>query len=369
MLPPPPPQKRGSHSHNLADQAEGEEVTPEVTVQTPSEEAGPETEDSPEDVVQPPREYKTGKKSTVKKMSAVFGKMRRGRASTSEADQAEGEEVAQEVTVQTPSEEAGPEPENSPEDVVTGQDRHGMKKHGSSDLLGRLPSFKDLSFKKNKKKTHIMHMEEQARVSKFHSFVMKGDLAAISTALDDGYDVNCVDRWNRNGVMYASMCNNEDVLQLFRKQDIYMTAAVNAKDIDGKTSAHWACECTYIQLDCVRFLAGIGADFNVEDDEGQTPAYKALTANNNNVVLNLLFQLGADANWKDKDGKGYLDYCDERVTALGTIIAAQDVKKTCKRHMKSQNGGSSQNASRQGSRRASSEDLTALAAAEGGEEA
>jgi len=259
------------------------------------------------------------------------------------------------------------------EDEQLGQDRHGMKKHGSSDLLGRLPSFRDLSFKKRQKHTNIMHMEEQARVSKFHSFVMKGDLVAISNSLDDGYDVNCVDRWNRNGVMYASMCNNEDVLQLFRKQDVYMTAAVNAKDIDGKTSAHWACECTYIQLDCIRFLAGIGADFNVEDDEGQTPAYKALTANNNNVVLNLLFQLGADANWKDKDGKGYLDYCDERVTALGTIIAAQDVKKTCKRHMKSQNGGSSQNSSRQGSRqgsrRASSEDLTALAAAEGGEEA
>lgn len=230
-------------------------------------------------------------------------------------------------------------------------DNHGQGQVRRSSLPAKRPSFKDLSsFRNTRFSINIMDMEEQARVSKFHSYVMKRDLARISNALNSGYDINCVDRWGRNAVMYASMTNDLDCLQLFHEKDTNMVAtAVNAKSSeDGKTSIHWACDCKPVNLDFIRFLVEIGADLNAQDNEGQTPAYVALTTWNSNAVLNLLFQLGADVTWRDKNGKSYLDYCEDRVTSNGNITSVRSVKKTCKIFMNlSQRKGSRSQCARQ----------------------
>jgi len=94
-----------------------------------------------------------------------------------------------------------------------------------------------------------------------------------------------------------------------KKVDVLLTRgeSVNAKDDQGMTLLHWACDRGH--EDVVRYLIKNKAEINAQDADGQTPLHYAATCDFMRIAEDLL-QSGADCSIADSDGCLPLDVTD-----------------------------------------------------------
>ncbi len=108
---------------------------------------------------------------------------------------------------------------------------------------------------------------------------------------------------------------------------------VKAKNADGNTALHVACESGTAEI--VKALIDKGADVNEKNGDGETPLMIAAEGNRL-AIIEVLLNNGADVNVKDGDNETALDYATDKTIILllnqaksgkksGSTYAADDV--------------------------------------------
>ena len=93
-------------------------------------------------------------------------------------------------------------------------------------------------------------------------------------------------------------------------------AAINTRDIQGKTPLHYAVEANFREI--AEVLLNAGAAINTQDIQGKTPLHSAALFNAAQETAEVLLQHDANVNVKDHGGKTPLQYAveeDARETA------------------------------------------------------
>ena len=134
---------------------------------------------------------------------------------------------------------------------------------------------------------------QQSPQSSLWDAAMSGDVAALSTAIEEGADVNALDvRENPNGrraLNWAASYNHVDAIQILLANG----AEINAVNRTGFTPLHHAAEES--SPDAARVLIEAGADVNLPNNAGETPLERARREGHKEVA-SLLEKAGAKEN-------------------------------------------------------------------------
>ncbi len=96
--------------------------------------------------------------------------------------------------------------------------------------------------------------------------VQYGNLDAVNTFLDEGADVNALDRKKKTPLHWATALGYENIVKVLLEHK----SKVNARDKFGKTPLHNAAP------ECMQLLIDAGAKVNAQDKNGQTPLHWAV---------------------------------------------------------------------------------------------
>lgn len=133
-----------------------------------------------------------------------------------------------------------------------------------------------------------------------HTLALSGQIPFIDQLLENGLDINAVDKDGLTALHKAIIGKNETVIShLLRKG-----ASPNVQDRDGATPLHYAVEVGVIQT--VKLLIKYNVDVNVADNEGWTPLHVAVQSRNRDITKVLLIT-GSDKTRRNKDGRTPLD--------------------------------------------------------------
>lgn len=130
------------------------------------------------------------------------------------------------------------------------------------------------------------------QIMDLHTAVKQNDVAQVAKILQEGADVNQLDKFNHTPLHYA----NVDTAKLLLDAD----ADVNARQTDrpsgdyGCTPLHYAAEDNNIEL--IKLLIAHGANVNMATERGWTALHMAY---DNIDTIKVLLEAGADVNAQD----------------------------------------------------------------------
>ncbi len=153
----------------------------------------------------------------------------------------------------------------------------------------------------------------------------------IKLFMDHNVDVNTKNNHGNTCLMFICMSNNMELIKLFLEKG----ADINALDNDKDNAFSYACGCDnrgQINLDIIKHLVEQGADYMNISNDGDTPIMYACGDHSlrkymevNVEVIKYLIDLGIDKNYKNKDGKHYLDFLIENdidFSIIGELISS-----------------------------------------------
>ena len=166
----------------------------------------------------------------------------------------------------------------------------------------------------------------------------EGGYPTLISSLITEETLNAYDYKRWTPLHYACRCNHFECARrivvgfskrLLQTNNEYNLTFRSLRDQDGRTILHHACLRNDVQF--VENLLNLGADSNVQDNDGATPLMSALLYHGSNVDINLLSHL-LSLNWKpgikDNSGHTVLHYsakCDDIRIPLMLISAGCDV--------------------------------------------
>lgn len=133
-----------------------------------------------------------------------------------------------------------------------------------------------------------------------HTFALAGQIRFMDRLLEEGLDIDAVDKEGQTALHHAVFGKKEAVIShLLRKG-----ANPQVRDTDGVTPLHYAVQVGALQT--VKMLIKYKVDVNAADNVGWTPLHVAMQSRNRDIAKVLLVN-GADKYRKNKDGKTPLD--------------------------------------------------------------
>ncbi|CAA3021961.1 ankyrin repeat domain-containing EMB506, chloroplastic [Olea europaea subsp. europaea] len=139
-----------------------------------------------------------------------------------------------------------------------------------------------------------------AKWNPLHTFALAGQIKFMDGLLENGYDIDLVDKDGLTALHHAIIGKREAVIShLLRKG-----ANPQARDLDGTVPLHYAVQVGALQT--VKLLMKYKVDVNVADNEGWTPLHVAMQTRNRDIVKVLLVN-GADKTRRNKNGNTALD--------------------------------------------------------------
>jgi ankyrin repeat protein len=139
----------------------------------------------------------------------------------------------------------------------------------------------------------------------------RGDVAALSRFLDDGFPINAGNEVGYTALMGASRGESVEMIQMILSRGGQAALA----DKRGYTALHWAVAQAPVdparQLQCVRMLIDAGADTNARNEGAITPLMNAAWFGCRDSVTELL-KRGADASVRDAKGRTARENASER---------------------------------------------------------
>lgn len=119
-----------------------------------------------------------------------------------------------------------------------------------------------------------------------HYAVMNGQKEIVSAIANKFCDIDATDN-EGNTPLFYSVGKGKDIMNILLQSG----ADINGVNSDGKTALHKAVEDN--DLESVSFLTDNGANLNIKDQDGHTPAYYA---EQGSPIYNLLIESGAKVN-------------------------------------------------------------------------
>ncbi|XP_059306021.1 ankyrin repeat domain-containing protein EMB506, chloroplastic [Lycium ferocissimum] len=139
-----------------------------------------------------------------------------------------------------------------------------------------------------------------AKWNPLHTFALAGQIRFMDRLLEEGIDIDVVDKEGQTALHHAVFGKKEAVIShLLRKG-----ANPQVTDMDGVTPLHYAVQAGAMQT--VKMLIKYKVDVNATDNEGWTPLHVAMQSRNRDIAKILLVN-GADKYRKNKDRKTPLD--------------------------------------------------------------
>ena len=144
-------------------------------------------------------------------------------------------------------------------------------------------------------------------------FFETATVAAVTTCLNSGADVNAQDQSGYTPLHYAVAFNSDPAVA---KTLLKAGADLQARDHEwGATPLHW-CAWANKNPSVIIALLESGAEPNVQDKGGGTPLHAAVLNNSNPAIVIALLDAGAKTGIRDQEeDKTPLDYASEN-TAL-----------------------------------------------------
>ena len=122
-------------------------------------------------------------------------------------------------------------------------------------------------------------------------------LSVLRKLIGHGADVTVKDVDGRQPLMWAASSGSADAITSLANAN----ANCQAVDKDGLTALH--CAASRGNYACIETIVGLcGSDIDVQDHNGSTPLFYAVTLGHNECV-SLLIHYGADVNHADKKGR------------------------------------------------------------------
>jgi ankyrin repeat protein len=144
-------------------------------------------------------------------------------------------------------------------------------------------------------------------------FWKTASLEQVSSAIEQGADVNARDKTGVNPLMFAAgYSHTPEIITYLIKQG----ADLKTRDIIGGTILMAAAGHNQ-EPDIITRLIKHGADIEAIDNVGKTALMFAAGYNRNPDIILRLIKHGADINAKDKDGKTALDFAKRNRVAKG----------------------------------------------------
>jgi ankyrin repeat protein len=139
----------------------------------------------------------------------------------------------------------------------------------------------------------------------------RGDVAAVTRFLDDGFPVNAGNEVGYTMLMGAARGASLEVIRLILSRGGLATIA----DKRGYTPLHWVVAQSpgdfTRQLQCVKALVDAGADINARNEDGITPLMNAAWFGCHDSLKELL-RCGAGSSSRDSKGRSARDMAIER---------------------------------------------------------
>ncbi|CAB4273548.1 unnamed protein product [Prunus armeniaca] len=152
----------------------------------------------------------------------------------------------------------------------------------------------------HKHATPYMKKISTAKWNPVHTLALSGLVTFMDKLLDDGVDINVVDKDGLTALHTAIIAKKEAVIShLLRKG-----ASPHIRDGDGATPLHYAVQVGTKRI--VKLLIKYKVDVNVADNDGWTPLHIAVQSRNRDIAKILLVN-GADKSRRNKDGRTPID--------------------------------------------------------------
>lgn len=135
--------------------------------------------------------------------------------------------------------------------------------------------------------------------------------AKVKRLIADGADINSQDRDGKT-ILYKlsyTLGRKSNSFLIFNLLEKFPEMDINAKNNDGLTALHGAVSAQ--DIDSIAILLACGANINAQDNDGQTPIYKAFFTYGAEraEILRIFLLKGVDLNIKTRDGGNILfDY-------------------------------------------------------------
>ena len=166
---------------------------------------------------------------------------------------------------------------------VNAEDKDGITPYYWAAAEGR----KDL--------VELLTAKGAAPVSTIHLAARAGDLAKVKSFIEEGTDVNAMDKLGRTPLSSAILADNNDIAKFL----IAKGADINAKDQDGKTPLFEVARKG--NRDIVEILIAKGTDVNAKEKNGYT-ALHVTAAQGFQDLVRLLIADGGDVDAKTTGG-------------------------------------------------------------------
>jgi ankyrin repeat protein len=116
--------------------------------------------------------------------------------------------------------------------------------------------------------------------------IRNNDIALVASLLDKGASASVVDEDSANTLMYAALYSTPDCMRLLLKKG----ADPNARNKIGETAIMW---CSH-DLEKTKLLLDNKASLNIQTKRGNTPLLIACVGENQQDIIRLLLDRGAD---------------------------------------------------------------------------
>ena len=135
-----------------------------------------------------------------------------------------------------------------------------------------------------------------------HEAIINGNAAAVQELIDDGYDVNTLDRFGDTALSEAAAHRHIDIVRML------LDAGADL-NLGNETPLYIAAGNGHI--DIIQILIDAGADLNSVNHLNQTPLYFAIY-NNQVPIASLLITEGADVNLGNYESNTPLHFATRR---------------------------------------------------------